>query len=57
MGSRPGRRVVVYSLEGRTMLMDVCDLLVIVLKLLPDSIKLVEWIIKKLQKTNAAPKR
>ena len=37
--------------------MDVCDLLVIVLKLLPDSIKLVEWIIKKLQKTNAAPKR
>ena len=35
--------------------MDVRDLLVIVLKLLPEVIKLVEWIIKKLQKANAAP--
>ena len=35
--------------------MNVCDLLVIVVKLLPEFIKLVEWIIKKLQKTNAAP--
>ena len=64
MGSRPGRRVVVYSVEGRTMPMEFCDLHLTVVKLLiaeivklvmPEIIKLFKFIIRKLQKANAAP--
>ena len=55
MASRPGRRVEILCRKG-AMLMDVCDLLTLFVKLLPDFIKLAKLIIKAI-KSKRRPQR
>ena len=49
MASRPERRVEILYLKG-AMLMSVCDLLILMVKLLPDLIKLAGLILKMTKK-------